>query len=79
MADPMQPTPDDESSDQAARRQRGFQLHLDGYVIIALGLGLLNFLTTPGNWWFVLFVVGWGAPLAIHAAYAMGLIGRQRL
>jgi len=78
-ADPMQPNPNDENADQAARRQRGFQLHLAGYVIFALCLGLLNFLITPGNWWFVLFVVGWGAPLAIHAAYAMGLIGREPL
>ncbi|MDJ0948153.1 MAG: 2TM domain-containing protein [Alphaproteobacteria bacterium] len=64
---------------QHARRMRGFRLHLAGYVIIALCLALVNYLAMPGAWWFVLFVVGWGAPLAIHAAYAMGLFDGWRL
>ena len=59
------------------RRLRSFQLHLAGYVIVVLILFLVNALAMPGNWWFVLFMVGWGAPLAIHAAHAMGLWGRR--
>ena len=71
----MQPNPDEARTEESRRRLRGFQLHIYGYMIVVLCLGLVNFMTTPGNWWFVLFMVAWGAPLAIHAAYAMGLFG----
>lgn len=36
----------------------------------------LNFFLMPAHPWFAWVMVAWGAPLAVHAAYAMGLIGR---
>lgn len=56
----------------AGRRLRMFRLHLAGYAIVSLILAVVNLLATPGNWWFVLFMVGWGAPLAVHVAHVMG-------
>lgn len=56
------------------RRLRGFGLHLVVYFLVMVVLVAVNYLTTPGNPWFMLPLVGWAAPLAIHAAYAMGLL-----
>jgi hypothetical protein len=58
---------------QAARRLRGFALHLMGYFAAMIVLVAVNLLTNPDNPWFMLPMVGWGAVLAVHAAYAMGL------
>jgi hypothetical protein len=39
---------------------------------------LVNFMTTPENPWFTWPMVAWGAPLAIHTAYAIGLFERYQ-
>jgi uncharacterized membrane protein len=67
----------DENEDRLAaqRRLRGFGYHLVGYFVVMIVLVAVNFALTPGRPWFVLPMVGWGAVLAIHAAYAMGLFG----
>jgi hypothetical protein len=41
-------------------------------------LAPINFFLTPNRPWFVFPMVAWGAPLAIHAAFAMGLFDRRR-
>ena len=61
---------------KASRRRVGvFGYHLIGYFAAMLVLVPDNVLTTPGEPWFVLPMVGWGALLALHAAYAMILFG----
>ncbi len=35
---------------------------------------LVNFIFAPDRPWSLLPLVGWGAPLALHAAWAMGLL-----
>ncbi|MGH7005243.1 MAG: hypothetical protein ACREIP_14965 [Alphaproteobacteria bacterium] len=35
------------------------------------------FLIAPGLPWFVLPLVGWGAVLGVHCAFAMGLFDRR--
>ena len=57
----------------AARRLKGFGLHLMAYFAAMVVLVAVNFLADPDNPWFALPMVGWGAVLAVHAAYAMGL------
>ena len=84
MADtrPDTPPPDsapDPAADAAKRRRmRGFLNHLIGYFAVMVVLVPVNAVLDPGTPWFALPLVAWGAPLAIHAAYAMGLIGRNR-
>jgi hypothetical protein len=58
-------------------RLRGFQLHLLAYAVVAGGLAALNLAYDPERIWFVWPMVGWGGPLAIHAAYVMGLFGSR--
>ncbi len=57
----------------ARRRLRGFAIHLVAYfAVMAVLIGASVFLA-PENPWVLAPVVGWGAVLAVHAAYAMGL------
>ena len=73
---PPESVPD--SADAAKRRRlRGFLNHLIAYFAVMVVLVPVNAVLDPGRAWFVLPLVGWGAPLAVHAAYAMGLIGRK--
>jgi hypothetical protein len=59
----------------------GFRSHLLAYAIINAGLFLINFLTSPGHWWFYWPMIGWGVGLAAHAAvvYLGGEGARDRL
>ncbi|WP_207484295.1 2TM domain-containing protein [Arenibaculum pallidiluteum] len=75
-----EPRPDvdqDGERDFQRRRLRGFGTHLLVYFAVMVLLVPLNVLTTPEYPWFLFPMVGWGAPLAIHAAFAMGLFGRS--
>lgn len=63
----------DQATERARRRLRGFVIHLMGYFAAMLVLVPVNLLFTPESVWFVLPMVGWGSILAIHVAYAMGL------
>ncbi len=65
---------DDERRERAKRRLRVFGFHLMGYMVVMTVLILVNLLTMPENPWFVFPLVAWGAPLAIHVAWAMGLL-----
>ncbi len=67
-----------EGDDRADRRRlRGFGNHLVAYFLAMVILVPVNFLTTPDHPWFLFPLVAWGAPLAVHAAWAMGLFGRR--
>ena len=64
-----------EDGDDARTRNRlkGFALHLLVYFITIAGCAALNYLKTPDQLWFIYPMVAWGAPLALHAAWVMGL------
>jgi hypothetical protein len=65
---------EDERAERARRRRNGFALHLAAYfALIALVVPLNLFLIAPDTPWFLLPMVGWGAVLAVHCAFAMGL------
>lgn len=76
MTDPAGPPPT-ETERAAKRRLRGFLNHLLAYFAVLVVIVPLNAWAAPQTPWFLLVMVGWGAPLALHAAYAMGLIGRR--
>jgi len=45
------------------------------YIVINLGLFLLNILTTPDDLWFYWVMLAWGIGLAAHAVVTYGLGG----
>ena len=58
-----------------ARRAVAFKVHLAAYFALAVVLVVVNLIASGTVSWALLFVVGWGAPLAVHCAYAMNLFG----
>ncbi len=63
---------DDDVEDAGARRRpgsrQGWRIHLLIYASIN-GLFFLIDLLTPGSWWFVWPMLGWGIALAAHWLY----------
>lgn len=49
------------------RRRRRFFNHLWTYVIINAFLFAINYLTTPGEWWVLFPLLGWGLGVIFHA------------
>ena len=49
------------------RNLRGFYTHLGAYVAVNLFLVMVNLLTSPGFFWFLFPMFGWGIGLSIHA------------
>ncbi len=54
-------------------RRRGVAAH--GFVFLAVNAVLfaINFLTTPGQWWVLFSIFGWGLGLLLHAGFALSL------
>ncbi len=46
---------------------QGFYRHLSVYVIVNLGLFLINMTTSPGTLWFIWPLMGWGIAIVLHA------------
>lgn len=77
---------EEEKRIQHAREQvaamRSFYTHLFTYLVVNLGLFLINYFSRGGNgpWWFYWPLLGWGIGLASHAFSvfgAYGLFGRD--
>lgn len=56
-------------------RLRGFYHHLFFFVLIGLGLLVINLLGSPENLWFKWPLLGWGIGLALHG---LSLLRRRR-
>ncbi|MCA3261122.1 MAG: 2TM domain-containing protein [Telmatospirillum sp.] len=57
--------------------RRALQIHFGVAFAVVAALALVNLLFVPGFHWWALVAVGWGVPLAIHTAFAMGLFGSK--
>ncbi len=66
-----QPKADNDAA--ARRRLKGFAVHLLIYFAVIAGAAVVNVTITPDDLWFIFPMVAWGAPLALHAAWVMGL------
>ena len=60
--------------ERSRKRLRWFGIHLLVYFAAMAVLVGINFSLVAAEPWFVLPLVAWGAPLAIHAAYVMGFL-----
>jgi len=54
-----------------SRRRRGLWLHALVFLLVNATLFGINFLTTPGEWWVLFPVFGWGLGLALHAVFGL--------
>jgi hypothetical protein len=51
---------------------RDFYQHLAMYVVINIALVVVNLLSSPGYFWFVWPLLGWGIGVALHALTVFG-------
>ena len=59
---------------------RGFWSHLAVYIIVNLGIFIVNMLTTPHQLWFYWSLLGWGIGLLAHGFHvfcAQGIFGKD--
>jgi hypothetical protein len=67
----------EERLDDAARahvvsqRRRAVLAHALAFFAVNALLFAINFLTTPGEWWVLFPVFGWGLGLVLHAAFGL--------
>ena len=54
-------------------RKKGFYKHLTSFVIVNTFLFCLNLVTSPGDWWFIFPLMGWGIGLTSHYVSVFGL------
>jgi len=57
--------------DVVSRRRRGLLLHALVFLLVNAALFGINFLTTPGEWWVLFPVFGWGLGLLLHAVFGL--------
>ena len=65
---------------QRVESLRAFYTHLIIYVIVNIGLVVLNLVTTPQSLWFYWVTIFWGIGLLIHAFTTFGgkvFLGRE--
>jgi hypothetical protein len=54
-----------------AKRRKRFASHLWTFAVVNLFLFAINFLTTPGEWWVLFPLLGWGLAMLFHARAAL--------
>jgi len=65
----------DERRERAMQRVgelKGFYSHLSVFLLINLLLVIINYVTSPGYWWFYWVTLAWGVALLFHAAHVFG-------
>lgn len=67
---------DDAQKARERARLKSFRWHMIGYFVAMVVAVPANLLLAPDRPWFLLPMVGWGAVLAVHTAWVMGLFGR---
>lgn len=73
----------DEAYARAKKRMhdiRDFYKHLMIYVIVNAMLLIINFLTSPGTWWFYWITIFWGIGIVWHAFsvfFNKGIFGKE--
>jgi transcriptional regulator with XRE-family HTH domain len=51
---------------QQVKDIKGFYTHLIQFVVIVSALGFINHMTSPGHYWIVWVIIGWGAGIIAH-------------
>lgn len=59
-----------------AKALRGLYGHATAYLLVNLGLVGINAVNSPGQWWFMWPMFGWGIGLASHAASVLAVGSR---
>jgi hypothetical protein len=69
----------DDELRKIAKNRVEFRDHLTIYILINIGLFLINHFTSPGFYWVIFVVVFWGIGLAFHYREAYHGTDAQRI
>lgn len=79
----MEASPSYRDARRQVERKLGFGIHLAVYVMVNIGLALINFLVSPHKAWAVWPLFGWGIGLLFHGLgvllHAPGAAWKERL
>lgn len=53
--------------------KKEFYAHLNAFCIVTFTLFLINYITTPGIWWFILPLIGWAMAVLGHYLNVFGV------
>lgn len=62
-----------EEAHKQAKKEAEFYTHLATFLVTMAGLTVLNLLVTPGHFWVLYVLFGWGIGIASHASEVFGL------
>ncbi len=57
------------------KQKKNFYRHLSVYLVMSTFFFLVNYLSSPGVWWFYWPMLGWGIGVAIQYVNVFGLTG----
>ncbi len=57
------------------KAKKGFYWHIASYLIVNTFLFSINLLTSPGDWWFIFPLLGWGVSIIFHFIGVFGIPG----
>ncbi len=60
-----------EKANEKAKKLREFYSHLRKYTTVMSILFLINLISSPGEWWVLYPLIGWGFCLTLHALDAL--------
>jgi len=52
---------------------KDFYGHLLVYVVVNIGIFIINYIVSPGTYWFYWVLIGWGIGLAVHWVQVFGV------
>jgi len=67
--------PVEEQADRYVRHLQGFYVHLAAFVGVNAMLVVINLLTSPGVFWAIWPILGWGVKVVGHAVAVFGVPG----
>jgi len=59
---------------ERVQEEKNFYNHLIVYVVVISLIWILNYVTTPGNYWAIWATIGWGIGLFFHG---LGVFGKN--
>ncbi|WP_182102998.1 2TM domain-containing protein [Niallia taxi] len=58
--------------EQAKKRVRELKIfygHFIFYILVNIMLFIINIMSSPGSWWFIYPLFGWGLGILVHVTY----------
>ncbi len=65
----------EEQARKRVKELKEFYGHLTSYISVNAFLFVLNMLVTPGMWWFIFPLLGWGIGMVSHTVKVFGFFG----